>query len=138
MLERFSRGQICPSSVRLLLVTKLNRFHAWTGVRGANGEIIVKDSLKATALAFGLAMLCSSVTWGCGEAINSAVHNEANFARQNEDNQNATATPTTAQPAAAFFTVRNYKVVATSAAAPPQNGIPSSLALYDQYLQPAD
>ena len=100
------------------------------GFGGANGDSIVIHSLRATALAFGLAMLCGSVTWGCGEAINSAVHNKANSARQNKDNQTATATSTTAQPAAAFFTVQNYKVVATSAtaAAPARNGVPSSPA----------
>lgn len=64
----------------------------------------MKHSLRATAAAFGLAMLCGSVTWGCGETTNSV--------RQSKANQTATATP-----AAAFFTVRNYKVVATSATA---------------------
>jgi hypothetical protein len=77
------------------------------------GEIIVKHSLNAIALAFGLAMLCGSVTSGCSEAINSAVHNKANFARQNKDNRLATV-----PSGDAFFTVRNYKVVATSATAP--------------------
>jgi hypothetical protein len=71
----------------------------------------VKHSLKATALAFGLAMLCGSLTWGCGETTNSVEHNKANSARQNEDNQTATASGN------AFFTVRNYKVVATSSTA---------------------
>jgi hypothetical protein len=90
-------------------------------VRGANGEIIVKHSLKATALAFGLAILCGSVTCGCGEAINSPVHNKANFARQNKDNQ------TFALSENAFFKVQNHKVVATSATAavPVRNSVPS-------------
>jgi hypothetical protein len=100
------------SSARLLLVTKLRTFHPWIVVRGANGEIIVKESLKATAMAFGLAILCGSVTWGCAAVANSVVHNKANSARQNKDNQTAAA-----EPAAAFFTVQNHKVVATSATA---------------------
>ena len=73
----------------------------------------MKYSLNAIALAFGLAILCGTVTSGCGEAINSAVHNKANFARQNKDNRLATV-----PSGDAFFTVRNYKVVATSATAP--------------------
>jgi hypothetical protein len=73
----------------------------------------VKHLLNAIALAFGLAILCGTVTSGCGEAINSAVHNKANFARQNKDNRLATV-----PSGDAFFTVRNYKVVATSATTP--------------------
>lgn len=69
-------------------------------------------SLKASAVALGLAILAGSLTCGCGEAINSPVHNKANLAPQNQDNQTATA-----EPAAAFFTLRNYKVVANSATA---------------------
>ena len=64
----------------------------------------MKHSLKAAVLGYSLAMLCGSLTWGCGEATNSV--------RQNKANQTATATP-----AAAFFRVRNYNVVATSATA---------------------
>jgi hypothetical protein len=110
------------SSARLLLVTKLRTFHPWIVVRGANGEIIVKESLKATAMAFGLAMLCGSLTCGCGAAANSVVHNKANSARQNKDNQTAAVAS-----GDAFFTVRNNKVVATSATAtvPARNSTPS-------------
>jgi hypothetical protein len=122
MIKQFSRAQICMSSARLLLVTKLRTFHPWIVVRGANGEIIVKESLKATAMAFGLAILCGSLTWGCAAATNSVVHNKANSARQNKDNQTAAVAS-----GDAFFTVRNNKVVATSATAPvpARNSTPS-------------
>jgi hypothetical protein len=73
----------------------------------------VKHTLNAAVVAFGLAILCGTVTSGCGQAINSALHNEANFAPQNKDNR-----PATVPSGDAFFTLRNYKVVATSATTP--------------------
>ena len=89
-----------PADVPFLIVAHL-----------ADRECVVKPSMRTSALAFGLAMLCSSLTWGCGGAANYAVQNKANFAVQNKGNQ------TSAVSGDAFFSVRNHRIVATSAPA---------------------
>jgi hypothetical protein len=71
----------------------------------------VKPAPKTCVWVFGLAMLCAGMAWGCGGPANSAEHNKANFAPQNQDNQTA------AVSGDAFFALQNRKVVATSAPA---------------------
>jgi len=84
----------------------------------------VINLIKASGSAFGLAVLCGSMAWGCGGAANSAEHNKANFAPQNKDNQTA------AVSGDAFFALRNHKFVTTSApaAVPARTGAQSSPA----------